>query len=68
VTDAIKEKIIKPIKAKKLFINIIALNLFPFLGDRLLTALLNVDKKSYTQLLQDRKAHVADFIIHAIKI
>lgn len=68
VTDAIKEGIIKPIEAEQLFINIIALNLFPFLGEPLLMALLNVDKKSYTQLLQDRKAHVADFIINAIKI
>lgn len=68
VTDAIKVGIIKPIEAEQLFINIIALNLFPFIGEPLLMALLNVDKKSYTNLLQDRKDHVAAFIINAIKI
>lgn len=68
VANAVKEGIIKPIEAEQLFINIIALNVFPFIGEPLLMALTNTDKKSYAKIVQDRKTNVASFIINAIKI
>ena len=68
VSDAINQGIIKPIEAEQLFINIISLNIFPFIGEPLLMALVNVDKESYNILLENRKTEVAEFIINTIKI
>ena len=68
VNDAIKQGVIRPIEAEQLFINIIALNIFPFIGEPLLMALVNVDKESYDRLLENRKTEVTKFIINSIKI
>ena len=68
VEEAIKNGVIKPIEAEQLFINIISLNIFPFIGEPLLMALVNVDKESYNILLENRKTEVAEFIINSIKI
>ena len=68
VSDAINQGIIKPIEAEQLFINIISLNIFPFIGEPILMALVNVDKESYNILLENRKTEVAEFIINSIKI
>lgn len=68
VSDAINQGIIKPIVAEQLFINIISLNIFPFIGEPLLMALVNVDKESYNKILENRKMEVAEFIINSIKI
>lgn len=68
VLDSIEKGEIKAIDADQLLINIIALNIFPFIGEPLLMALINVDKKKYDQLLQNRKTEAADFIINSIKM
>lgn len=68
VLDSIENGEIKPIDADQLLINIISLNIFPFIGTPLLMALINVDKKKYDQLLQNRKTEAADFIINSIKM
>lgn len=67
VSDAVKQGVIKPIEAEQLFINIISLNIFPFIGEPLLKALVNVDKESYNKILENRKTEVAEFIINSIK-
>ncbi|MGG8495194.1 TetR/AcrR family transcriptional regulator [Tenacibaculum sp. TC6] len=58
---------IRPISAEQLFINIISLNIFPFLGAPLIKALANVDDENYKVLLESRKKEVSEFIINAIK-
>lgn len=63
----IKKGIFKPIQAEQLFINILALNVFPFIGKPLLKTLLNIDDTSYKQLIENRKLEVSDFIINSIK-
>ncbi|MGO4905556.1 TetR/AcrR family transcriptional regulator [Flavobacterium sp. W20_MBD1_R3] len=68
VNDAILQGIIRPIEAEQLFINIMCLNIFPFIGGPLLMALVNVDKDNYNKILEKRKTEVAEFIINAIKI
>ena len=68
VNEKVEEGIIKPIKAEQLFINIISLNIFPFIGAQLLKGFINVNDEAYKQLMEDRKAEVADFIINAIKL
>lgn len=67
VASAIEQGIIKPIDAEQLFINIISLNVFPFIGKPLLKGLINADEKMFRKILEDRTTEVADFIINAIK-
>ncbi len=64
----IKQGLIKPIAGEQLFINIMALNIFPFLASPLIKAFVNIDNKEFKQLMNERKTEVADFIINAIKI
>ena len=44
------------------------LNIFPFIGEPLLMALVDVDKDNYNKILENRKTEVAEFIINSIKI
>ncbi|WP_142786117.1 TetR/AcrR family transcriptional regulator [Changchengzhania lutea] len=63
----VEKGIIKPISAEQLFINILALNVFPFVAKPLIMAFTNVNDKTYKQLMENRKTEVADFIINSIK-
>lgn len=67
VDEEIKKGIIKPISGEQLFINILALNIFPFVAKPLIMAFTNVDDKAYKQLMAQRKIEVANFIINSIK-
>ncbi|TLP70656.1 TetR/AcrR family transcriptional regulator [Maribacter sp. ACAM166] len=62
----VKKGIIKPISAEQLFINIMALNIFPFVAKPLIMAFTNTDDKTFKQLMEQRKTEVADFIINSI--
>ena len=64
----IEQKLIRPIHAEQLFINIMALNIFPFVATPLIKAFANISDKAFKQLMSDRKEEVADFIINSIKI
>jgi len=68
VNDEIAKSVIRPIKAEQLFINIMALNIFPFIGAPLLKGFISANDKEYKKLMEDRKSEVADFIINSIKI
>ncbi|WP_299779236.1 TetR/AcrR family transcriptional regulator [uncultured Formosa sp.] len=63
----IENGIINPISAEQLFINIMALNVFPFVAKPLLKAFTNTDDKAYNKLMEDREIEIANFIINAIK-
>lgn len=67
VVNEVQKGILKPIKAEQLFINIISLNAFPFIGESLIKGIANIDDVSYNMLIEERKTKVADFIIDAIK-
>jgi AcrR family transcriptional regulator len=67
VDEEIKKGIIKPISGEQLFINILALNIFPFVAKPLIMAFTNVDDKAFKQLMEQRKIEVANFIINSIK-
>lgn len=67
VDTEINQGIIKPINADQLFVNIIALNIFPFLGKPLVKAFTDKDEKHYKKFLESRKTEVANFIINSIK-
>jgi AcrR family transcriptional regulator len=67
VDEEVEKGIIKPISAEQLFINILALNIFPFVAKPLIMAFTNTDNKSYKKLMEQRKTEVANFIINSIK-
>lgn len=67
LNEEIEKGIIKPIKAEQLFINILALNVFPFIAKPMLKTFINIDEASYQELIEQRKTEVADFIINSIK-
>ncbi|WP_298286024.1 TetR/AcrR family transcriptional regulator [uncultured Lutibacter sp.] len=68
IENAVKDGHIRPIKAEHLFINIIALNIFPFIASPLLKGFLKVDKTTFKELMEERKTEVVDFILNSIKI
>lgn len=68
VEDAITRGIIKPVEAEQLFINIISLNIFPFIAAPLIQGLINTGGKEYSKIMERRKIEVADFIINSIRL
>ncbi len=68
VDDEIEKGIIIPIQAEQLFINILALNIFPFVGKPLIKAFTKLDDANMAILIDARKTEVSNFIINAIKI
>ena len=59
---------IKPINSSQLFINLVSLNVFPFLASPLFKSFLNINDADYQYLLEKRKTEAADFIINSIKV
>ncbi|WNH10325.1 TetR/AcrR family transcriptional regulator [Thalassobellus suaedae] len=67
VNIEVEKGILRPISGEQLFINILSLNVFPFIGKPLIKALINTDDVAYNQLIEARKTEVSKFIINAIK-
>lgn len=63
----VEQGILKPIDGKQLLINIISLNIFPFLASPLIKEFLRIDNKEFKELLEERKKAVSSFIINSIK-
>ena len=68
ISDAVKKREIRHIESEQLFINILALNIFPFVGAPLLKGFINATDKEYKAILERRKTDVSDFIIQSIKL
>lgn len=67
VQDEINKGILKPMDAEQLLVNIIGLNIFPFLGKPLIKALTDKDEEAFQIFVESRKTEVAHFIINSIK-
>lgn len=67
VAEEVEKGILKPIEGEQLFINIISLNIFPFVATPLIKGFLRIDDKAFKQLMEERKIAVSDFIINSIK-
>ncbi len=68
IKQAVADKKIRQIEAEQLFIHILSLNIFPFVGAPLIKGFINADDKKYKAILASRKTEIADFIIQSIKI
>ncbi len=64
----VKNGILRPISGEQLFINILSLSVFPFIGKPLIKALINIEDNAYNQIIETRKTEVFHFIINAIKL
>ncbi len=62
----VEQGILKPIDGKQLFINLISLNIFPFVATPLIKGLLRIDDKGFKKIVEERKTMVSDFIISSI--
>ncbi len=58
---------INPIDSRQLFMNIISLVMFPFIGRPMIQFVLGADHKEFQLLLKERKDHIKQFIKQAIK-
>ncbi len=67
VTAEVEQGILKPIDGEQLFINIISLNIFPFVATPLIKGLLKINDKAFKKMMQERKVSVSEFIINSIK-
>ena len=67
VESEAKKKNIIEIKPEQLFMNMLSMCVFPFIGRPMLKTVLNVNDKKFNQLLANRKKEIPVFIINAIK-
>lgn len=66
--DSVQKEIdagkIKAIDPKHLFMNMISMILFPFVGKPMIQVLIGVDNKEYNKLMLERREHVKLSLIH----
>lgn len=67
VESEISNGILKNIEAEQLFINILSMCIFPFMGKPLIKVFLNSDDAHFNRLMENRKTEVSNFIINSIK-
>lgn len=58
---------IRPIEPASVFMNIISLCTYPYVGKPLFQMILSMDDSQYNALLQQRKKEISAFIINALK-
>ncbi len=63
----VEQGILNPIDGKQLFINIISLNIFPFVASPLIKGFLEIDGNGFKELMEERKTAVSEFIINSIQ-
>ncbi len=68
INQMVEKGEIRPIKPEHLILNVVGMSIFPFVAKPIFKAVLQKDDPAYQALLQERKEHVADFIIHSIKL
>jgi len=68
VEELVEKGEIRAIDSKQLFMNIMALCVFPFIGKPLLKGFTQSSEEEYKELMEQRKTEVAEFIINAITI
>jgi len=69
--DSVQKEIdagkIKPIDPKHLFMNMLSMILFPFVGKPMIQVLIGFDNKEYNKLMIERREHIKEFIKQAIR-
>ena len=60
--------VIKQIDGRMLFMNMISMIIFPFVGRPLIQVVLGADNAEFKQIMQERKEHIKKFIKDAIRV
>jgi len=58
---------IKPIDPRHLFMNMLSMILFPFIGKPMIQTLMGVDNNEFNKLMLERREHIKAFIKQAVK-
>lgn len=67
INKEIELGIIKPIHPKQLVLDIISMTVFPFAAQIMVRGIVGISEEEFQQLMQERKKHIANQIINAIK-
>lgn len=67
INKEIELGIIKPIHPKQLLLDIISMTVFPFAAQIMVRGIVGISEEEFQQLMQERKKHIANQIINAIK-
>jgi hypothetical protein len=67
IEEMIEKGEIRPVRPEQLLLNVISLSIFPIMAKPLLSGVLQKDEKAYQKLIEERKTHVAEFVIASIK-
>lgn len=67
VQKEIKAGKIRKIDSRQLFINMVSMIMFPYVGRPMIQILLGADNKSFQTLLNDRRDLIKSFIRHALR-
>lgn len=59
---------IRTVDPRQLMVNLISLCIFPQLGRPMIQRLMKVEDAAFDKMLEERKTHVSQFIINAIKV
>jgi AcrR family transcriptional regulator len=68
LADSIESGEIKAVDPTQLLLNILSLSVFPILAAPMLSGILNISDKKYSEILNQRKKLVADFVIDSLVI
>lgn len=58
---------IRPIDSRQLFMNILSMSIFPFLGRPMIQVVTGIDNKMFYQLMAERRTLIKDFIKLALR-
>lgn len=67
IHQAVQEGVIKPITPEQFFVSVLGMCVFPFIAKPILTALMGRSDEEYQLFLQERKVHLAEFILDALR-
>ena len=67
IENEIAQGIIKEIHPKQLLVDIFSMTIFPFAAQVLLKGMIQINEKEFFELMEQRKFHISEQIINAIK-
>ena len=67
VEDAVAQGRIHPISSAQLFMNVMSLVIFPFLGKPIIQVGLGLSEEDFKREMENRRTEVAEFVIRAIR-
>lgn len=68
IEDETKAGILKPFDPRQIFLNMIAMNIFPFAAKPLVKGILNMSEAEFKQFIEERKKIVTEIVINSIAV